>query len=93
MRSELVHAAMVNVPSRYLLVNVASATTRLFHRPNSQISETVNEVLNFFHRQNPIAAPVYSVSDSRMMKQTKLLAKAEQAGLIEKFEEIDYADI
>lgn len=61
MRSELVHAAMVNVPSRYLLVNVASQTTRLLHRPHTQISETVNEVLDFFHRLNPVAEAVRRV--------------------------------
>jgi hypothetical protein len=54
MRSDLVHAAMTNVSSRYLLVNSASKATRLFHRPQTQVSETVNEVLSFFHDHDPL---------------------------------------
>lgn len=53
-RSDLVHAAMKYVPSRYLLVNTASKAARLFHRPHTQVSETVNEVLCFFHHHNPV---------------------------------------
>lgn len=54
MRSDLVHAAMTNVSSRYILVNSASKATRLFHRPQTQVSETVNEVLSFFHDHDPV---------------------------------------
>ena len=61
MRYELVHAAMINVPGRNLLVNVASRATRLFDRPHTQISETVNEVLDFFHRLNLVAEAVRRV--------------------------------
>jgi hypothetical protein len=54
MRSDLVHAAMTNVSSRYLLVTSASKATRLLDRPQTQVSETVNEVLSFFHDHDPV---------------------------------------
>jgi len=45
MRSELVLAAAKQWSNRYLLMQVASAATRKFHRPHSRIQETTNEVL------------------------------------------------
>ena len=68
MRSDLVHAAMTNVSSRYLLVNSASKATRLFHRPQTQVSETVNEVLNFFHNHDPVAAEVRDLGHERRVE-------------------------
>lgn len=63
MRSDLIHAALTNVPSRYLLVNAASRATRLLHRPQTQVSETVNEVLIFFHDHKPIVEQVDQPED------------------------------
>jgi hypothetical protein len=45
MRSDLVFAAMPQVPNRFLLTKLAATATRRFHRPNTRIEETVNEVL------------------------------------------------
>jgi len=45
MRSDLVHHALKTVQNRYLLCQVASKSTRKFHRPNTRIQETMNNVL------------------------------------------------
>ncbi len=45
MRSDLVYDALKTVPNRYTLCQVASKSTRKFHRPNTRIQETTNEVL------------------------------------------------
>jgi hypothetical protein len=55
MRSELVFYAMTNVPNRFLLMKIASKATREFHRPNSRIPDTVNDVLVRFGGKNPMA--------------------------------------
>ena len=54
MRSELVFAAMEHIPNRFLLTRVAAKATRKFHRPNTRIEETVNDVLARFKQANPI---------------------------------------
>jgi hypothetical protein len=46
MRSDLVYSAVKNTRNRYMLCQVASKATRKFHRPNTRIQETTNEVLN-----------------------------------------------
>jgi len=56
MRSELVFYAMANVPNRFLLMKLASTATRKFHRPNTRIPETVNDVLVRFAGENPMAS-------------------------------------
>jgi hypothetical protein len=48
MRSELVFGAMTQVPHRLLLVGLASKATRILHRPNSCIQETMNDVFERF---------------------------------------------
>ena len=55
MRSELVFAVMPHVPNRFLLTRLAATATRKFHRPNTRIQETVNEVLMRFNRARLIA--------------------------------------
>ncbi len=45
MRSDLVYGAVKTVQNRYALCQVASKSTRKFHRPNTRIQETTNEVL------------------------------------------------
>ncbi|MGB0122008.1 MAG: DNA-directed RNA polymerase subunit omega [Silvibacterium sp.] len=55
MRSERVFAAMAYVPNRFLLVKLAAKATRKFHRPNTRIEETMNDVLVRFSEVNPIA--------------------------------------
>ena len=55
MRSERVFAAMTYVPNRFLLTKLAAAATRKFHRPNTRIQETMDEVLLRFSEVNPMA--------------------------------------
>jgi hypothetical protein len=55
MRSDLVFAAMPHVPNRFLLTRLAATATRKFHRPNTRIQETVNEVLMRFNRAKLIS--------------------------------------
>jgi hypothetical protein len=54
MRSELVFVAMAHVSNRFLLTKLASKATRNFHRPNTRIQETTNEVLERFSRSSPM---------------------------------------
>ena len=48
MRSELIYDALRTVQNRYLLCQVASKATRKFHRPNTRIQDTMNEVFERF---------------------------------------------
>ena len=59
MRSELVFNAMAHIPNRFLLTKVASKATRKFHRPNTRIQDTTNDVFERFTRANPKAAVRY----------------------------------
>ena len=60
MRSELVFGAMTYISNRYLLTRLAARATRKFHRPNTRIQDTTNDVFERFTRANPIAAVVYA---------------------------------
>jgi hypothetical protein len=53
MRSELVTAALKHVPNRYLLTILAAKALRAFHKPNTRIARTANEVLHRFSLANP----------------------------------------
>ena len=55
MRSELIFGAMAYVSNRFLLTRVAAKATRRFHRPNTRIQDTANEVFERFTRANPLA--------------------------------------
>jgi hypothetical protein len=55
MRSELVFGAMTYVSNRFLLTRVAATATRKFHRPNTRIEDTANEVFGRFRHTNPLA--------------------------------------
>jgi hypothetical protein len=57
MRSDLVFGALANVSNRYLLTMLAAKAIRKFHRPNTRIQETANEVLVRFSRANPLGRP------------------------------------
>jgi hypothetical protein len=46
MRSNLVYEALHTMRNRYMLCQVASKATRKFHRPNTRIPDTMNNVLN-----------------------------------------------
>ena len=45
-RSNLVFDALHTLRNRYMLCQLASKATRRFHRPNTRIQETMNEVLD-----------------------------------------------
>jgi hypothetical protein len=46
MRSDLVFESLHTLRNRYLLCQIASKATRRFHRPNTRIQDTMNEVLD-----------------------------------------------
>jgi hypothetical protein len=60
MRSELVFGAMTYISNRYLLTRVAARATRKFHKPNTRIQDTTNDVFERFARANPMAAVRYA---------------------------------
>ena len=60
MRSDLVFGAMTHVSNRFLLTRVAAKATRKFHRSNTRIEDTANEVLERFRKANPLAVVSYS---------------------------------
>ncbi len=45
MRSDRVFDALNTLRNRYMLCQLASKATRKFHRPNTRIQETMNEVM------------------------------------------------
>ena len=60
MRSELVYPAVRRLPNRYLLCQVASKATRKFHRPNTRVQDTMNQILEKFGQaeaQGLVSAP------------------------------------
>ena len=50
MRSELVFEAVHTLRNRYTLCQLASKATRKFHKPNTRIQDTTNDVLNLYCR-------------------------------------------
>ena len=60
MRSELIYGAMTYVSNRFLLSRLASKATRSFHRPNTRIEDTANEVFERFTQVNPLAGVSYA---------------------------------
>jgi hypothetical protein len=54
MRSELVFGALAHVSNRFLLTKLASKATRKFHRPNTRIQDTTNDVFMRLSRSSPI---------------------------------------
>jgi hypothetical protein len=46
MRSERVFDALETLRNRYMLCQLASKATRRFHRPNTRIQETMNQVFD-----------------------------------------------
>jgi len=54
MRSELIFGAIAHVPNRFLLTKLAAKATRKFHRPNTRIQDTTNDVFVHFIRSSPI---------------------------------------
>lgn len=62
MRSELVMGALEEIPNRYLLTHLAAKAIRGFHRPNTRVADTANEVLRRLGVRNPITLRPKSLS-------------------------------
>ena len=45
MRSDLIYDSLKPVTNRYMLCQLVSKATRKFHRPNTRIQDTMNDVL------------------------------------------------
>jgi len=45
MRSDLIYDALDTVTNRYLLCQLVSKATRQFHKPNTRVQDTMNDVL------------------------------------------------
>lgn len=59
-RSDLVFDAVHTLRNRYMLCQLASKATRKFHRPNTRIQDTTNDVLQLIadsERQNIVVEP------------------------------------
>lgn len=67
MRSNKVFEALHTMPNRYMLCQLASKATRRFHRPNTRIQETMNEVLDRISDSDPeqVAAEVPNVPEQQ----------------------------
>lgn len=65
MRSDKVFEALHTLENRYMLCQLASKATRRFHRPNTRIQETMNEVLDRIAGSKPeqVAAEVIAAQD------------------------------
>jgi hypothetical protein len=59
MRSDLIFGAMTHVSNRFLLTKLAAKATRKFHRPNTRIQDTTNEVFVHFTRSSPMPSVRY----------------------------------
>lgn len=68
MRSDLIYGALRTVQNRYMLCQLASKATRKFHKPNTRVQETMNDVLTRFGQANSptqvVAQPI-KVAETR----------------------------
>lgn len=67
-RSDRVFDALHTLRNRYMLCQLASKATRKFHKPNTRIQETMNEVLERIassNRQEVLAEPEHFVEAQR----------------------------
>lgn len=69
MRSDLVFDSVTTVRNRYMLCQLASKATRKFHKPNTRIQETMNEVLKRFATAG---------EPERVMDRTEMLAEPQR---------------
>jgi hypothetical protein len=56
MRSELIFAAKVHVPNRFLLTRLLAKATRELHKPGARIQDTTNEALSYLSRPIQVAS-------------------------------------
>ncbi len=68
MRSDRVFEALHTLQNRYMLCQLASKATRKFHKPNTRIQDTTNEVLNRIasgERQRVMSEPEHASEAQR----------------------------
>ena len=53
MRSNLIFPAVKTVNNRYTLCQIAAKATRKFHKPNTRIQDTMNEILEKVGASSP----------------------------------------
>jgi len=66
MRSDLIYDALDTVNNRYLLCQLVSKATRKFHKPNTRVQETMNDVLERVGAEQPdkvLASPANVVAE------------------------------
>jgi hypothetical protein len=66
MRSDLIYDALDTVNNRYLLCQLVSKATRKFHKPNTRVQETMNDVLVRVGAEQPekvLASPANVVAE------------------------------
>ena len=83
MRSDLIFGAMTHVSNRFLLTRLASKATRRFHRPNTRIEDTANEVFERFSRVNPLTG----VPDAGNLQSFPSAAQAQTAASYDDLEQ------
>lgn len=68
MRSDLIYDALDTVNNRYLLCQLVSKATRKFHKPNTRVQETMNDVLARVGAEQPekvLASPAKVVAETQ----------------------------
>jgi len=67
MRSDLIYDSLKPVNNRYMLCQLVSKATRKFHKPNTRIQDTMNDVLvrvgKADEQEAVISAPVGAVAE------------------------------
>jgi len=56
MRADLTSMALADEPNRYQLTKSVAKVTRMLHRPNTRVQDTMNEAFKWFGRFKPGAA-------------------------------------
>ena len=69
MRSHLIYGALSPVKNRYMLCQLVSKATRKFHRPQTRVQDTMNQIFDQFGKANTtekvMAMPAVSTSARR----------------------------
>lgn len=69
MRSDLIYNSLKPVNNRYMLCQLVSKATRKFHKPNTRIQDTMNDVLvrvgKADEQEAVLSAPVGAVAEQQ----------------------------
>ena len=74
MRSKLIHGALRPLGNRYTLCQLASQATRRFHKPNTRIQDTMNEVLTRLAQVEAPEQVMREATEAEKLAQTRRLA-------------------